>query len=82
MKGDWQETCEKGGKFLTRKLNEDRTSITPDGGTLTLPGRALLLVRNVGHLMTTDAVLLDGVETPGGMLDGLTTCAAGMHDLA
>ena len=81
MTGELAETFEKGGKQMTRRLNDDKTLTTPDGGTLTLPGRALLLVRNVGHLMTTDAVLFEGEETPEGMLDALITVAAAMHDL-
>ncbi|MEC9104947.1 MAG: malate synthase G, partial [Pseudomonadota bacterium] len=81
MTGKLQETFEKGGKQMTRALNPDKVLTAPDGGTLTLPGRALLLVRNVGHLMTTDAVLFEGEETPEGMLDALITVAAAMHDL-
>ncbi len=81
MKGDLEDTFEKGGKTLTRRLNEDRTFTAPDGSSFTLPGRAVLLIRNVGHLMTTDAVLLDGQETPEGMLDALITVAAAMHDV-
>ena len=81
MKGDLTETFEKGGKSLTRRLNPDRDFIAPDGSTLTLPGRAVLLVRNVGHLMTTDAVLLDGKETPEGILDAIVTVTAASHDL-
>ncbi|HEY0212485.1 MAG TPA: malate synthase G, partial [Paenirhodobacter sp.] len=82
MKGDLTETFEKGGKALTRRLNPDRSFTAAAGGTLTLPGRAVLLTRNVGHLMTTDAVLLDGQETPEGMMDAIITVAAAMHDLA
>ncbi|RWR34419.1 malate synthase G [Sinirhodobacter populi] len=81
MKGDLVETFEKGGKSLTRRLNPDRSFTAPNGGTLTLPGRAVLLSRNVGHLMTTDAVLLDGQETPEGMMDAIVTVASAMHDL-
>ncbi|WP_373049689.1 malate synthase G [Thalassovita aquimarina] len=81
MKGDLAETFEKGGKQMTRRLADDKVLTAPDGSTLTLQGRALLLVRNVGHLMTTDAVLMDGEETPEGMLDALITVACAMHDL-
>ncbi|MEI4485416.1 malate synthase G [Frigidibacter sp. MR17.14] len=82
MKGDLAETFEKGGKSMTRRLNPDRVFTTPAGGTLILPGRSVLLIRNVGHLMTTDAVKLNGAETPEGMLDAVVTVAAAMHDMA
>ena len=81
MKGDLTETFQKGGQTLTRRLNADRTFAAPDGGSLTLPGRAVLLVRNVGHLMTTDAVLMDGEAIPEGLLDAMITVTAALHDL-
>ena len=81
MKGDLEDTFEKGGQMMTRRLNPDRSFTTPDGDTLTLPGRAVMLVRNVGHLMTTDAVLMDGEEIPEGLLDAMITVTAALHDL-
>jgi len=82
MRGDLSEEVEKGGKVITRRLNPDVEYLDPKGRPVTHPGRALLLVRNVGDLMTTDAVLLDGQETPEVMLDAAVTVAAAMHDLA
>ncbi|HYN78821.1 MAG TPA: malate synthase G, partial [Lamprocystis sp. (in: g-proteobacteria)] len=82
MKGTLTAKFSKGGKLLDRALEPDRTYTAPHGGTVTLPGRALMLVRNVGHLMTNDAVLLpDGSEVPEGMLDCLITSLCAVHDL-
>jgi malate synthase len=82
MKGDLAETFEKQGKPVIRKLNEDRNYTTPDNRPLTLPGRSLLFVRNVGHLMTNDAILTkDDQEVPEGILDGLITSLISLHDL-
>ncbi|MCP1676128.1 malate synthase [Natronocella acetinitrilica] len=82
MRGDLEEQVKKGDKTITRQLNPDRTYTLAEGGELTLPGRALMLVRNVGHLMTTPAVLDEqGNEIPEGMLDGMITSLCAMHDL-
>ncbi len=82
MQGDLIETFNKGGRTLTRKLNDDRAYTAPDGSTFTLPGRSLLFVRNVGHLMTTPAMLLpDGGEAPEGILDAIMTSLIGLHDI-
>jgi len=82
MCGDLEDTFEKGGRTLTRRLNDDRRYTASDGSELVLRGRSLLFVRNVGHLMTTPAVLLDdGGEAPEGILDAIMTSLIGLHDL-
>ena len=81
MKGTLAETFEKGGSTLTRSLNEDLSFLSPDGKPMTIAARSLMLVRNVGHLMTNPAVLLDGKEIPEGIIDAMFTIAIGKHDL-
>ncbi len=81
MKGNLQESFDKGGKQLTRVMNPDREFTAKDGGKLVLPGRSTLLVRNVGHLMTNEAVLYKGEEIPEGILDGMVTSLIAKHDL-
>ncbi|WP_257295939.1 malate synthase G [Endozoicomonas sp. YOMI1] len=82
MKGDLEDTFVKGGKPVTRKLSSDRIYTAPDGSELVLPGRSLMFVRNVGHLMTNDAILdAQGNEIPEGIMDGMFTSLIAMHDL-
>ncbi len=82
MKGELASSFDKGGKTLTRTLNPDRRYLSPEGRYFEIPGRSLMLVRNVGHLMTTDAVLDEqGNEVFEGLLDGLVTSYCALHDL-
>ena len=85
MNGDLQETFEKGGKTRTRKQNPDRDYTTPEGDRLTLPGRSLLLLRNVGHLMQNPSILVDlgngQEEIFEGLMDGLITPLLSLNDL-
>ncbi|QKV19725.1 malate synthase G [Oricola thermophila] len=82
MKGDLEETFEKGGKTVTRMMNPDREYVAPDGKSFALKGRALMLVRNVGHLMTTPAATdRDGNEVPEGIMDAMMTGLIALHDI-
>jgi malate synthase len=82
MQGDLTATFEKGGRRIRRALEPDRTWTAPDGGTRTLKGRALMLVRNVGHLMTNPAILdAEGAEVFEGLIDAMVTTLIALHDL-
>ncbi|MBX3577232.1 MAG: malate synthase G [Rhizobiaceae bacterium] len=82
MKGDLTEEVAKGGKTITRRLNPDLDYRAPDGSTFELKCRSLMLVRNVGHLMTNPAILdRDGNEVPEGIMDAMITATIAMHDV-
>ena len=82
MQGNLEETFDKGGKAMTRKLNPDRDYSNPEGAGFTLPGRSTMLVRNVGHLMTTPAILdAEGNEIFEGIMDAMFTITIAKHDL-
>ena len=82
MRGDLEESFEKGGRTMTRSLADDKAFTAPDGSQHTLPGRSVLFVRNVGHLMTNPAILLpDGSEVPEGIMDAVFTSAIGALDV-
>ncbi len=82
MKGDLTEEVVKGDKTIIRRLNADKSFTAPDGSALTLKGRALMLIRNVGHLMTNPAILLsDGSEVPEGIMDAIVTGLIALHDV-
>ncbi len=81
MNGTLSASVEKGGKAIIRRLNEDRVYTAASGGTLTLPGRSVMLVRNVGHHMMTDAVTWNGEETAETILDAMVTSLIAIHDI-
>ena len=82
MQGNLEALIDKGGKTATRRLNADRSFTRPDGSTLTMKGRALMWIRNVGHLMTTPSIRDgQGREIPEGLMDAMVTTLIAMHDL-
>lgn len=82
MKGDLEESLEKNGKTIIRKLNPDRSYTSAEGSEFSLPGRVLMLIRNVGHLMTNPAVLdRDGNEAPEGLIDAMITGLIALRDI-
>lgn len=82
MKGDLAESVSKDGKTFTRTMNPDRSYTAANGGELSLHGRSMLFIRNVGHLMTNDAIIdKDGFEVPEGIMDGLITSLIAIHNL-
>jgi malate synthase len=82
LNGSLTAKFEKGGKVMERAANPDRVYTAPNGGSVTLPGRSLLFIRNVGHLMTSDAILLaDGSEIGEGLMDGVVTSLIALHDI-
>ncbi len=81
MTGSLEAHLEKGGKAVLRRLNADRQYRTPHGEDLVLPGRSLMLVRNVGHHMMSDAVILDGRTIPETFIDAAVTALIALHDL-
>ena len=82
MKGDLKESFSKNGSHMTRELNSDRNYVSKNGDDLMLSGRSLMLVRNVGHLMTNPGILdAEGNEVPEGIMDAMFTICIAMHDL-
>ena len=82
IRGDLSESFDKGGRTVTRALSDDRNYTSPDGKEFALPGRSLMFVRNVGHLMTNPAMRWQGDEIPEGIMDAVITSAIGAHDVA